>query len=394
MKKIKRLAILTPGINPVPAVEGGAVEQLIENFIIANEKFHFFDIDLYTISFTSENSFKYKYTKLIPISKPNIVEKFYYATKKRFFRVFGSDRIFFYVQENMVRKFKENYYDDVLVENNIDLCIEILKKIKNEKVYFHLHNDFNNGDIAKTNRKVKIILKKVEKVFVVSDFLRNKLQRMDIANNKVFTVYNGVIANNLKKLSNREVEELKTKLKISNNDVVFTYIGRVCPEKGVDKIIDSLLKMNATQRKHIKCLIVGSGNIKSKFFKELKQKIQKVKDNIIYLDYVDNKSINTIYAISDCILIPTQVQEAFSVVALESMVMGKPVIASNSGALPEVLSSKDVYFISLNTKFVSNFYKAMLDFKKNVNDNKKIDFDLQRFPLNREKYYLKLYSLM
>ena len=44
-----KLAILTPGFMPVPAVKGGAVEQLIEDIIVANESSHKYDIDLYTI---------------------------------------------------------------------------------------------------------------------------------------------------------------------------------------------------------------------------------------------------------------------------------------------------------------------------------------------------------
>lgn len=40
-----KLAILTPGFMPVPAIKGGAVEQLTENIIIGNELTHKYDID-------------------------------------------------------------------------------------------------------------------------------------------------------------------------------------------------------------------------------------------------------------------------------------------------------------------------------------------------------------
>ena len=48
--EIKKLAIITPGFVPVPAVKGGAIEQLIEYFIDGNEIVHKYDIDLFTIN--------------------------------------------------------------------------------------------------------------------------------------------------------------------------------------------------------------------------------------------------------------------------------------------------------------------------------------------------------
>ncbi|WP_283598508.1 hypothetical protein [Lactobacillus gallinarum] len=44
-----KLAIISPGFVPAPAVKGGAVEKLIEYFIDGNEKDHKYDIDLYTV---------------------------------------------------------------------------------------------------------------------------------------------------------------------------------------------------------------------------------------------------------------------------------------------------------------------------------------------------------
>ena len=44
-----KLAIISPGFVPVPAVKGGAVEQLIEYIVTANELYHKYDIDLYTV---------------------------------------------------------------------------------------------------------------------------------------------------------------------------------------------------------------------------------------------------------------------------------------------------------------------------------------------------------
>ena len=62
------------------------------------------------------------------------------------------------------------------------------------------------------------------------------------------------------------------------------------------------------------------------------KKDTKSKD-IIFAGYVPNNLIYKILSISDCIVIPTQVEEAFGVTALEAMYMKIPIISSDSGNL-------------------------------------------------------------
>ena len=75
-----KLAIISPGFVPVPAVKGGAVEQLIEYIVTANELYHKYDIDLYTVDDPLLNNFTYKYTNLIKVpskSKINLYSRIF-----------------------------------------------------------------------------------------------------------------------------------------------------------------------------------------------------------------------------------------------------------------------------------------------------------------------------
>jgi len=44
-----KIAVVTPGILPVPPLKGGAVETLVETLISENEKHADFDIDLFSV---------------------------------------------------------------------------------------------------------------------------------------------------------------------------------------------------------------------------------------------------------------------------------------------------------------------------------------------------------
>ena len=44
-----KIAILTSGILPIPAVQGGAVENLIDFYLDYNNAYHLHDITIYSI---------------------------------------------------------------------------------------------------------------------------------------------------------------------------------------------------------------------------------------------------------------------------------------------------------------------------------------------------------
>ncbi|WEB67090.1 hypothetical protein [Limosilactobacillus fermentum] len=72
-----KLAVFAPNVLPVPALNGGAVEELITYFIEENEKKHIYDIDLYTVdNYNRLSNFQYKYTNILQIKyKPNLMKQ-------------------------------------------------------------------------------------------------------------------------------------------------------------------------------------------------------------------------------------------------------------------------------------------------------------------------------
>lgn len=348
-----RLAILTSGFKPVPAVKGGAVEQLVTDMIEANEKDHQYDIDLYTLYDRELYDFKYKNTNLIMIHDPqkNPFLRILHSISRR---TINRHKRINYVSEKMASKFKRNYYDIVLVENNMD-TYELIYKLKSkEKIYFHLHNDFDNGDAEKTKERTLHIINTATGILVVSNYLEQKLKRYGARNVK--TIYNFVNDNKFKQVSSKEKKKLRKKYGLEENNIIFTYIGRLDKEKGIDKLLEAMTYL--TNNKNIKCLVIGNlffgSQEESEYSKKLQSIMKKVNNNVVFTGYIDNSDVYKFYAMTDCVVIPTQVEEAFGMVALEAMRMRIPVIATQSGALPEILSSEgsiivrksDVYSLS------------------------------------------------
>lgn len=389
-----KLAIITPGFQPVPATKGGAIEQLITYTIMANERSHDFDIDLYTVYDKKFDSCNYNYTKILSYKKkwydfPLRVFSLFLRTAGKVFR---KETSFNYISFHMGRLYKKDYYDVVLVENNMDVYATILKKITREKLYFHLHNDFDNGDFAKTKHKTQKIIETSDGIITVSHFLENKLKSYGAK--KVTVVYNFVPNRFLGSLSNEQQLKIRSNFNFKDNDIIFTYIGRLDRDKGADQFLEAFDKIRKYDKK-IKGLVVGDAffhtKVEQKYFEKITELRAKLKNRVKFIGYVPNQELINLYSISDCIVIPSQVEEAFGLVALEAMKMKKPVIASNSGALPEVLAKDGAIIVNKESNFVPNLANSIEALSKNAQLRRKMgisNFNKSKtFPQSEFEYF-------
>jgi glycosyltransferase involved in cell wall biosynthesis len=396
---MKKLAIISPSIFPIPAVRGGAIEQLVTYIVEGNEENHQYDIDLYTMDDPALDEFNYKYTNLVRIRVQNKRHpvRLACAVAVRLSRIFKETTRYNYISYEMYRNFKKDYYDEVLVENNMDTFSLMLKKRTKEKFFFHLHNDFDPdqlSDETKTKAKTQIVIQNADKILVVSKFLKDKLIRYGAKESSISVVYNSIDRSKLVKIDSSQKRVLRNKFGISQNDVVFTYVGRLVEYKGLDKLLEATKNLKST--KNIKCLIIGNNFFETKkddeYIQKLKNIAVEIKNQVIFTGYVNNSDINRIYSISDYVVVPSQCEEAFGVVALEAITMGVPVIASRSGGLTEVLNPKCATLINRDSEFLANLTSAIkrdyLNTKQEYSDmSKEASRQSKEFPQTKSEYY-------
>ena len=98
------------------------------------------------------------------------------------------------------------------------------------------------------------------------------------------------------------------------------------------------------------------------------------KENIIVTDRIPYEEILNYYDLIDILVIPTIVEEAFGMVAIEGLTLRKQIIYSDSGALPDILNNDIFVKVSLKDDFVNNLGQAI---KNECMENKTIDIPLQ-----------------
>lgn len=126
------------------------------------------------------------------------------------------------------------------------------------------------------------------------------------------------------------IEKKKAKIKVGFQDkFVVSFFGRLVEEKGVEVLIEAI-KLSDNR---ITFAIYGEGPLEN-YVKSAEKEIKNIK----YMGIVKPEFLPLHYSVADLVLMPTLNEEGFGRVAAGALFCGTPVIASNRGALPEVVN--------------------------------------------------------
>lgn len=343
-----KVAFLTYGTSPVPATKGGAVENLIEDLLDENEKYHNLDFSVLSIyeEKAEEKSKQYKYTDFHFVKCPAFIEsldKFVYWIAKNILKKKNliSYRFIFrrlYVMSNYPKILLKNDFDRVIVVTNSTLFLvfknkRVAEKYKN-KVIYYLHNEVRS--LFKCEKEVASI----RSLIGISQFVNTSFRKLvpSLRDDQCYVLKNGIDTKKFTYRDEQKISEYRKKFGLRDSDFVAIFAGRLVDEKGA---LETIKAVKACSDENIKLLIVGSGFYSSDVVDDYTLQLQKdavpIKDQIIFTDYIDYDDMPSIYHLGNVAVLPSMWDEPAGMTMVEAVVSGLPLITTNSGGIPEYI---------------------------------------------------------
>tara|TARA_B110000908_G_scaffold172446_1_gene239871 strand:+ start:9301 stop:10473 length:1173 start_codon:yes stop_codon:yes gene_type:complete len=324
---MKKVLVITSNILPVPAVNGGATEKLVELLIDENEKHKqicFEVISRYDVNASeiakwySDTKIHYYYNQL---KLKYIFNQLGINLKYAFKRLIGITTLTRY-QYFILQVISKTKFDFVLVEGGRYEHYVFLKDLKyNTKIIAHVHRNVNTNDLA---------LKKYDHIIAVSEHIkRNIVEELGYDNTDV-------LLNCCDEKKFISSTAFVSKCKRNSSYFTILYVGRLISEKGVLELFDAVHSLNNS---NIRVKVSGESlyknSGKSKYSEYLHKHELCMEGLVEFLGYVDNSKLQDIMRSCDLCVVPSQFNEPLSLVPLEAMNAGLPVVLSDAGGLPE-----------------------------------------------------------
>jgi len=353
-----KIAILTCGILPIPAVQGGAVENLIDFYLEYNNKKRLHDITVFspldaeaeTHSALSSDVNHYTFIDTTNM-KARIGRRIFKFTHSH------SDYYNYFIEyyfEKVYRQLKRVDYDYIILENCPGYAYKLSQRGYNNLI-LHLHNELLHSN----SKYHDIIFNSLVKVLTVSDFIKKRVSTIQ-PSEKIQTVYNGI---DIHHFSARESSEVNRQtIGFSETDFVIVYSGRINKDKGVSELIDAMLQLEKFPT--IKLMILGSSFFNDStgedvFINNLKNKAEAIKDRIVFTGFIPYRQVPAYLHIADIAVLPSMWEEPFGLTIVEAMAAGLPLITTRSGGIPEICEG--VATIVDKENVVNNLASAILD---------------------------------
>ena len=159
---------------------------------------------------------------------------------------------------------------------------------------------------------------------------------------------------------NNNGEYLKKRFNLPDKNIVL-FTGRINEEKNLDVLIKAIPDVIEKIDAHF--LIVGSGGEYKKWLMNLTKELG-VEKNTTFTDFLDWNDYPNIYSIAKVFAIPSE-SELQSIVTMEAVASGLPVVVVNNGALPELASMDNgLVFEPKNSKHMADCIVKILSDEK------------------------------
>ncbi len=183
---------------------------------------------------------------------------------------------------------------------------------------------------------LKWVVRMSDVVIAVSEHLKEKLINLGADPEKIIVIHNGVNPSSRPTGSEKRI----------------VFVGALVKQKGADLLLKAFKLLEEDER-NVKACVVGDGPERKKLERLAARLGLK---NVTFTGYVDN--LDSVFTAESMLVLPSR-EEGFGITILEAMARGIPVVASNTGGIPEIISD-GVNGLLFEREDVGSLYRSVV----------------------------------
>lgn len=264
----------------------------------------------------------------------------------------------------------------VMLDNDKNICEKCLKGkyincIKGKCVKNSSLKSLLGAVEGKYYRGASIYSKQIDRIITPSEFYKKKLEEDGIDSKKIISLHNFI-----------NIDDYDVKLE---DEGYALYYGRIIKEKGVMNLLEAFKNI-----KNCKLYIAGTGPDEEKVKQYIKN--NNITKNVKLLGFLDSNGVKEYVRKARFVIIPSVWYENCPYSVLETLAMGKPIIGSDLGGIPELVKNNEngLIYKYNNIEDLKNKMQNLIENKdKAVKLGEKAK-KIARKAFSKENYYNKI----
>ena len=211
-----------------------------------------------------------------------------------------------------------------------------LSGVWRQRPWAAFHHGYTSTDLKMRayNQLDRWSLRRAARVVTVSQVFAGQLTRRGVEPERISVLHNSIDPGYAAAVSERDVSELRARLGITDRDKVILSVGRLSREKGHTDLVKALKYLvDQPSQVNAKLVIVGDGPERPRI--ERTAAALGIQDRIILAGHAGDA--RPYFALADVFALPSH-SEGSPNVLLEAMAAGVPVVATNVGGVPEIVT--------------------------------------------------------
>jgi glycosyltransferase involved in cell wall biosynthesis len=223
-------------------------------------------------------------------------------------------------------------YTNALIPSGYAGCL-LARKLNLPSVCYIGESDLGYLNFSKlSSERMRYVILNSSGLISVSKHERDRIREIAHPRKPIEVIYRGTNTNVFKPLNTNL--ELKRKLLLPDDSPVVTFVGHLIRRKGIHDLLNAFSLVTVKLPKaHL--LIVGDGPERDNL--EALSSRMGIRKRVIFAGLVRNEEIPSYYSITDVMAFPSYA-EGLPNAVVEAIACGVPVVATNVGGIPEIIT--------------------------------------------------------